>query len=237
MASSAAEVFYPEKAPMTDMGLKSLFSFRNLAVASLISAGLHLSFVAIMGWRDEPEPVAVVMQPSKIRIFANPNGNPNAKPTKAVEVAKPKPKATPKPNQRSIVAPNDKNEPVAEVANDLPQSFGDDVTGGVIGVGKSTGDGTESGLNSDLEPIDRINPIMPDEAREKGIEGNVRVRFDITEDGKIENFQVIEAEPRRIFDKAVREAVRKWKYAPRVVQGNPVRVVGVEKVFVFSLNE
>jgi protein TonB len=181
-----------------------------------------------------PEPPKV----AKVRILANPHGNPNATQTKAVEIAKPKPK--PKPNSRNIakkdIAKEEPAEPV--VANDMPQSFGDDPTGGVVGVGVSTTTGdSDPGITSNWQPIEQTKPTMPREAALKGIEGFIKFRVDINEDGKPENITVTEAENRSVFEQEARKALRKWKYAPRMVDGQPVRVIGHTIVIEFKLTD
>ena len=207
-------------------------------LAVLGSIALHIASVLVMRFSSSaptyvpPEPPKV----AKVRILANPHGNPNATQTKAVEIAKPKPK--PKPNSRNIAKKDIAKEEPAEpaVANDLPQSFGDDPTGGVVGVGVSTTSGdSDPGVTSNWQPIEQVKPTMPKEAALKGIEGFVKFRVDINEEGKPENISVIEAENRSVFEQEARKALRKWKYAPRMVNGQAVRVVGHTIVIEFKL--
>jgi protein TonB len=54
------------------------------------------------------------------------------------------------------------------------------------------------------------------------------LRFDITEEGRVENIQVVDANPRNLFEREARNAVKKWKYAPRLANGQAVKVVGRE---------
>ncbi len=64
-------------------------------------------------------------------------------------------------------------------------------------------------------PMSRVNPIYPVIAAQKGIEGFVRVRFDITETGRTANVRVLHAQPAGVFEQAALDAVAKWKYMPR----------------------
>ena len=183
-----------------------------------------------MAWKNTNQP-APPEKPhvAKVRILANPNGNPNITQTKAVEIAKPKPK--PKPNTRSLAKNAPKEEPKEEAPqeNNAPQSFGDDPTGGVVGTGFSTTDGSsDPGATSNAEPIERVKPEFPQEAALKGIEGWVLLRFDITEEGRVENIEVVNANPRNMFERKARDAVKKWKYAPRMSNGQAVKVIGRE---------
>jgi protein TonB len=211
-------------------------------LAVLGSIALHVASVLAMRFGDTAPTYVPPEQPkvAKVRIFANPNGNPNATKTKAVEVAQPKAKPKPKANSRNIAAKDiPKEEPAQpEVANDLPQSFGDDPTGGVVGVGVSTTSGdSDPGVTTNWQPIEQIKPAMPKEAALKGIEGFVKFRVDISEEGRPENITVVEAENRSVFEQEARKALRKWKYAPRMVNGQPVKVVGHTIVIEFKLTD
>ncbi len=209
-------------------------------LAVLGSVALHIASVLVMRFGDSAPTYVPPEKPkvAKVRILANPHGNPNATKTKAVEIAKPKPK--PKPNSRNIAKKDIEKaeETPPAVANDLPQSFGDDPTGGVVGVGVSTTSGdSEPGGTSNWEPIEQIKPSMPKEAALKGIEGFIKFRVDINEEGRPENITVIEAENRSVFEQEARKALRKWKYAPRMVNGQPVKVVGHTIVIEFKLTD
>jgi periplasmic protein TonB len=57
----------------------------------------------------------------------------------------------------------------------------------------------------------------------------------VTETGAVENPIVIEAEPPGIFDRAAMNAAVRFKYRPRVIDGEPVRVHGVQNRIVFEL--
>ncbi|MEO1337888.1 MAG: energy transducer TonB, partial [Myxococcota bacterium] len=84
-------------------------------------------------------------------------------------------------------------------------------------------------------PLFRVEPIYPRRAAEQFIEGWVTVQFDISAAGTTENVRIVEAEPRRIFDRAARNAVRKWRYRPLVRDGQPRRVTGLTVRLTFNL--
>ena len=88
--------------------------------------------------------------------------------------------------------------------------------------GLSLGSGAS---DSDSVPIVRVQPQYPMRAAERGIEGWVLVEFTITSAGTVRDVVVRDAEPPRIFDRAAIQAVEKWKFRPRVVDG-----VAVERV-------
>jgi len=204
-------------------------------IAVGLSLMAHLATLAILQRDNVAAPVEVKKTVAKVRIFANPNGNPNVQ-AKAVEIAKPKP-AKPKPNRKVIATKPVAEETPAEVPEETagPQSFGDDTTGGVVGTGISTADTSDPGVTSNVQPIERIEPSFPQEAAIKGIEGYVLLRFNITEDGKAEDIDVVKAEPRNLFEREAKNAVRKWRYKPRLVGGVPTKVLGQEVRFDFKL--
>jgi protein TonB len=73
----------------------------------------------------------------------------------------------------------------------------------------------------DVMPLVRIPPRYPRMASRRGIEGIVTVSFTITKDGQVRDPMVISAEPENIFDSAALKAILKWKFKPKVVDGEP----------------
>ena len=84
-------------------------------------------------------------------------------------------------------------------------------------------------------PIVTIEPKYPSIAARDGIEGWVQLSFTVNEVGGVEDIQVIDSNPQRIFDREARKALAKWKYAPRVVNGIPVRQPGLTVQLDFKL--
>ena len=87
--------------------------------------------------------------------------------------------------------------------------------------------GAGFGRDGDATPIVRIEPKYPIQAARDGKEGWVTLSFTINEIGGVEDVDVIEAEPKRIFDKEAKRALRKWTYKPKVVDGKPMRQPGL----------
>lgn len=86
-------------------------------------------------------------------------------------------------------------------------------------------------------PIVKVNPIYPRRALERGIEGYVLVEFTVTALGTVENPIIIEEEPKGYFGRAALAAARKFKYKPKVMNGDPVPVSGVRNLITFKLAE
>lgn len=77
--------------------------------------------------------------------------------------------------------------------------------------------------DDDVIPLVRVAPQYPRHAARKGIEGWVKVEFTILEDGSVSDVSVVDAEPKRIFDREAIRAVMRWKFKPKVVDGKPVK--------------
>lgn len=107
-----------------------------------------------------------------------------------------------------------------------------------LDLGANTGLGDPGSLlrDGDATPIVRIEPRYPVQAARDGLQGWVRLRFTIMEDGSVDEVEVIEAEPRRVFDREAIRALRRWKYSPKVVDGKPVRQPGQQVQLDFTLD-
>ncbi len=67
--------------------------------------------------------------------------------------------------------------------------------------------------------ISSVQPTYPREALRDGVSGEVTVSFTVNADGSVGGASVVSSNPRRVFDNAALEAIRKWKFeAP----GEPV---------------
>ena len=75
--------------------------------------------------------------------------------------------------------------------------------------------------DSEVMPLVRIEPQFPRKAAMRGIEGWVRLQFDVTEVGTVVNVRIMQSSPPRIFDSNARRALLKWKYKPKMTDGKP----------------
>lgn len=62
-------------------------------------------------------------------------------------------------------------------------------------------------------------PEFPTAARLSGIEGWVTVSYKIDDKGRVSEVQIVDAQPRKVFDYAVRKAVRNWRFEPMIIDG------------------
>jgi len=96
--------------------------------------------------------------------------------------------------------------------------------------------GAGFGRDGDATPIVRIEPKYPIQAARDGKEGWVKLSFTINEIGGVEDVKVIEAKPKRIFDKEAKRALRKWKYKAKVVDGKPEKQFGLQVQLDFKMD-
>lgn len=78
------------------------------------------------------------------------------------------------------------------------------------------------GPEQEVMPLNDVRPEYPYRARQRGIEGHIKLAFTITAAGKVENIRVLEASPRNVFDREARRAAARWRFAPRTENGAAV---------------
>lgn len=74
----------------------------------------------------------------------------------------------------------------------------------------------------ELERISARDPVYPVEALRQRLRGSVELEFTITPSGAVRDIQVVNAEPRGVFDAAATEALAQWRFRPRFVNGQAV---------------
>jgi protein TonB len=130
-----------------------------------------------------------------------------------IDKVKLEPPQKPEPMPKSDVTPIVANDAITLTYQSVPISL----------TGKGTKFKQYEGMNNnEARPIVRVNPKYPMDAMREGTEGWVKLAFDINKVGKVVNISVIDSQPKRIFDKAARQALRKWKYQAKSVDGQAV---------------
>lgn len=104
--------------------------------------------------------------------------------------------------------------------------------GGVAG-----GTGSGSGSDTDTIPLVRVNPLYPPRAQARGVEGWVLVEFTISPQGTTKEVIVIDADPKGYFERAAVNAVKKYRYKPRIEDGVAVDRPGIRLVISFAIEE
>ena len=63
--------------------------------------------------------------------------------------------------------------------------------------------------------IKKVAPEFPREAVQQQIDsGTVKAKMAIDPDGKVTEVTIVEAQPRRVFDRAVQRALMDWRFEP-----------------------
>ncbi len=166
---------------------------------------------------DVPDPVSPAPTMTVVRLLE--------------EIAiRPEPERQPPP---PVVPPPERIKHKIEFENDggqMPFDFTPPVTdppGGPSGVSLPDGD---------MLPIVKVSPVYPNRAQTRGLEGYVLLEFTVDETGAVRDPRVLESSS-AIFDRSALNAVLRFKYKPRVVNGAPVRVEGVLHRLWYELNE
>lgn len=68
----------------------------------------------------------------------------------------------------------------------------------------------------------RIQAEYPDKARQRGVEGFVKLSVFVSEAGSVERIKVLGSEPRGVFEDVAKEAVGQWSFSPGQYQGQAV---------------
>jgi protein TonB len=96
--------------------------------------------------------------------------------------------------------------------------------------GMSSGDG-------EYLPIVKVAPIYPRRAQTRGITGYCIVEYTVTTSGAIRDPVPVDCQPSGVFESASVKAAEKFKYKPRVVDGEAIEVAGVQNKFTYELEQ
>ncbi|WP_019961367.1 energy transducer TonB [Woodsholea maritima] len=86
----------------------------------------------------------------------------------------------------------------------------------------------------DAQPLVRIEPQYPPRAAERGTEGYCTVNFDVNPDGTPTNISIISCSS-SVFERSSIRAVERWRYNPKIVNGQAVARTGVQTRFDYQL--
>lgn len=160
-----------------------------------------------------------------------------------VETKQRKPKKPPPPDEPPPdTPPQDFNVSVDQNAFSMigiTADAGIDISSGGFGIS-----------DGEYLPIVKVQPQYPRRALSRGMTGWVIVEFTVTAQGLVENPFVVsncgwiknarnEGEcfdsPNSVFDSAAKKAALKFKYKPKVIDGEPVATAGVQNKITFEL--
>ncbi len=90
--------------------------------------------------------------------------------------------------------------------------------------------------DGDYLPIVKVAPVYPRRALVRREEGWVLLRFTVLNTGAVANIEVVESS-NEIFEEAAVRAAAKFKYRPRIIDGQPIEVRGVLHRITFVLRQ
>mgnify|MGYP004701905827 CR=1 FL=1 len=154
---------------------------------------------------------------------------PEAKAQTRVRVPPPPPPPPPEPPKQQMVQDSQSND-VGTIGFNAPSI---DVGGASAGLNDPSSAMMRDG---DATPIVRIEPKYPPQAARDGISGWVKLRFSIMPDGSVDEVEVTDAEPKRVFDREAIRAVKRWKYSPKIENGVALKQTGITVQLDFNLD-
>ena len=116
---------------------------------------------------------------------------------------------------------------IAVSSTALPLGIGDNLSIGGLGM---------SGSDGEYLPIVKVAPIYPKRAAMKGIEGTCVVIYTVTTNGSTRVVKVVQDMcDDAVFYRSSVEAAKKFKYKPRVIDGEAIEVHNVTNRFIYEL--
>lgn len=197
----------------------------SLVVGAVITFFLYVLMAFLIGGDD------TFTNAKKDQIVIEINSTPpESKAQTRVRVPPPPPPPPPEPPKAPVAEP-ESTDTGGSIGFNLPSV---DVGGASSGLGDPSSAMMRDG---DATPIVRIEPKYPVQAARDGLQGWVKMRFTILEDGSVGEVTVVEAEPKRVFDREAIRALKRWKYSPKVVDGKAVQQPGIMVQLDFSLDQ
>jgi len=193
----------------------------SAAIACLVTFGLFCAMQALIGVSGtlkESRP-----PPSIEFVRLRKDTTPEAKKREPPKREKPE-QAPPPPDISMSKASFEPGDGVGDFAPDIAPS--EALSGGIGGGG---------GTDRDVVPLVRIQPDYPMRARQRGIEGWATVGFTISKAGTVKDVYIVASHPGSIFDRSALNAVRKWKYNPKIEKGKAVERPGIKVTLDFSM--
>jgi|TARA_B110001454_G_scaffold85568_1_gene82204 protein TonB len=150
-----------------------------------------------------------------------------------------------------VIEEIDKPEPIEEVTEDVPDTPDKQINlsdGPALNIeraiaqidtGLQLSNASISATDGDYLPLVAIAPQYPTRAAQRGIQGWCLVSFSVNGQGSVveDSIVVTDAEPPNIFDRSSLRAAARFKFQPRVVDGQGVRVDDVQYLFRYQLED
>ena len=137
--------------------------------------------------------------------------------------------------------PDNPEEPPPEM--DTPEIESVDIDPNAVNMTPQTSTDLNIGLggfgsaDGEYLPIVKVAPIYPRRAQSRGVEGYCTIEYTVTKAGSIKDAQAVDCQPNGYFERASIKAAMKFKYKPRVIDGEAIDVIGVQNRFTYELEK
>ena len=150
-----------------------------------------------------------------------------------------------------VIEEIDKPEPIEDMLQDQPEVQERQTTldsGPALNIARASieidtglelSNASISATDGDYLPLVAIAPQYPTRAAQRGIQGWCLVSFTVDGLGNVveETISVVDAERPNIFDRSSIRAAGRFKFQPRVIDGQGVDVSGVQYLFRYQLED
>jgi protein TonB len=77
-------------------------------------------------------------------------------------------------------------------------------------------------LDHPPRPLVKMPPVYPYKAKRLEIEGYVKIKFLVDDEGTVSQVSVLDASPKGVFEDSVLQTLPSWKFSPGKIVGEPV---------------
>lgn len=194
-------------------------AFTSLVPAVVVTAGLLLTMQTLISQNLEENEGGAEYQ---IPDISMPDQDitteyDTSKPKKPDEVEEPPPE---------LPEPEFENLETSASVNVAPDLGGGLNLGGIGGIGQ----------DGDYLPIVKTTAKYPSRALSRGIEGYCTVEYTVTQTGETRDIKVVDC-PESVFASSSIRAAEKFKYKPKVIDGEAIEVPGVRNRFIFKIGQ
>lgn len=192
----------------------------SMPLAAIITISLGLTMTALIAVefmpQDRFETVRANINPV-VEDIQDPRSIQPPEPLKDIEVPPPPPKVSRNKADKVTLQPVETKQVKLDV--DLGQLKISPVSRDII--------------DTNYQPLVRFPPVMPNNAQRSG---HCKVRFDVSVQGQPFNVETVYCSD-KVFARNTVKSVGKWKYRPRIENGRPITVSGVETKVSFHLTD
>jgi protein TonB len=149
-------------------------------------------------------------------------------PVETVPVAASSPQMQPQGTTSSVSTSNVSAAAASAATPSASSAQGESARGGGGGIY------TVGQLDGPLAAVAKAPPVYPPAAKRRNIEGWIKVKFVVDEQGQVDKVAVLDADPEGVFEQAVLRCISGWRFRPGTKGGVAVKAL-VEQTITFKL--